>query len=144
MKLSDLLAFNEIVIQCHDNPDADAIASGFALYKYFTSKGKNVRQIYSGNFKISKRNLKFMVEKLEIPIEYVPQLEIVPELLITCDCQYGEGNVYWMLDPEGNRLLSTGILPHLAIRDGMLQFTPNGSETPGVSRSLIYEKRGKS
>ena len=62
MKLSDLLVFNEIVIQCHDNPDADAIASGFALYSFFKAKGKTVRQIYSGNFKISKRNLKFMVE----------------------------------------------------------------------------------
>ena len=93
MKLSDLLVFNEIVIQCHDNPDADAIASGFALYSFFKAKGKTVRQIYSGNFKISKRNLKFMVEELRIPIEYVPQLETVPELLITCDCQYGEGNV---------------------------------------------------
>ena len=36
---------------------------------------------------------------------------------------------------------STGIL---AIRDGMLQFTPNGSETPGISRSLIYEKKSGS
>ena len=40
--------------------------------------------------------------------------------------QYGEGNVYWMLDPEGNRLLSTGILPHLAIRDGMWCYTLDG------------------
>ena len=28
MKLRDLLVFNNITIQCHDNPDADAIASG--------------------------------------------------------------------------------------------------------------------
>ena len=27
--------FKEIVIQCHDNPDADALASGFALYCFF-------------------------------------------------------------------------------------------------------------
>ena len=42
MKLSELLEFSEIVIQCHDNPDADAIASGFALYTYFGEKGKKV------------------------------------------------------------------------------------------------------
>ena len=33
---------------------------------------------------------------------------------------------------------STGIL---AIRDGKILFIPNGSDTPAVSRSLIYEKK---
>ena len=28
MRLSDFLKYNRIVIQCHDNPDADALASG--------------------------------------------------------------------------------------------------------------------
>ena len=40
MKLNELLKFNDIVIQCHDNPDADALASGFALYWYFTRNDK--------------------------------------------------------------------------------------------------------
>ena len=31
MKLSTLDKFNEIVIQMHDNPDADAVGSGFFL-----------------------------------------------------------------------------------------------------------------
>ena len=26
MKLSQLLKYNQIIVQCHDNPDADAIA----------------------------------------------------------------------------------------------------------------------
>ena len=43
MKLSELLMFNPIIVQCHDNPDADAIASGYALYSYFKEKGKDVR-----------------------------------------------------------------------------------------------------
>ena len=38
MKLSSLCKYNDIVIQMHDNPDADAMGSGFALYKYFKSK----------------------------------------------------------------------------------------------------------
>lgn len=33
-----------------------------------------------------------MVSTLQIPIEYVEELD-VPELLVTVDCQYGEGNV---------------------------------------------------
>ncbi len=32
---------------------------------------------------------------------------------------------------------STGVL---AIRDGKILFTPNGSTVPAISRSLIYEK----
>ena len=54
MKLSSLLKYNSIVIQCHDNPDADAICSGYVLYRYFKSHDKKVRFIYSGNFEISK------------------------------------------------------------------------------------------
>lgn len=38
MKLSDLISYDSITIQCHDNPYADAIASVFALYTYFQSK----------------------------------------------------------------------------------------------------------
>ena len=47
MKLTDLLEYDNITVQCHDNPDADAIGSGYALYKYFEHNGKNVRLIYS-------------------------------------------------------------------------------------------------
>ena len=93
MKLKDLNAFNEIVIQCHDNPDADALASGFALHTYFKSKGKDVRFIYRGNNKIQKSNLMIMLEELNIPVSYEPDFDEEPELLITVDCQYGQRNV---------------------------------------------------
>ena len=35
LTLEDLLGDDDILIQCHDNQEADAIASGFALYSYF-------------------------------------------------------------------------------------------------------------
>ena len=50
MKLTDLLSYQKVYIQCHDNPDADTIASGFALYRYFIDKGKEVVFFYSGKF----------------------------------------------------------------------------------------------
>jgi phosphoglycolate phosphatase len=90
LKLGDLLKYNDIVIQGHDNPDADAIAGAYGLYLFFKAKGKNVRMIYGGRSPIQKRNLVLMVERLEIPIEYVTELNEVPELLLTEDCQYGE------------------------------------------------------
>jgi len=98
MKISSLCKFDKLIIQCHDNPDADAIASGFVLYNYFAACRKKVRLLYSGNRKITKTNLNMMIEALDIPIEYADnRREIFSEdengLLITIDCQYGAGNV---------------------------------------------------
>ncbi len=102
MKLSNLMKYEPITIQCHDNPDADAIASGYALYSFFKQKGKTVRLVYSGRNKIQKSNLCLMLEHLKIPMEYIARPEELvkdtkeqklPGLLITTDCQYGAGNV---------------------------------------------------
>lgn len=102
MKLSDLTAYNPITVQCHDNPDADALASGYALYTYFKECGKDVRFLYAGRNTIQKPNLSLMLRHLEIPVEYVDRAEDLVKgmsghrlsgLLVTVDCQYGAGNV---------------------------------------------------
>lgn len=90
--LKELLQYNDIVIQCHDNPDADAIASAFGVYEYFREKGKKVRLIYSGETNYMKSNLKIMIDELHIPAEYVREMP-ESELIIYVDCQCGEGNV---------------------------------------------------
>jgi phosphoglycolate phosphatase len=90
--LKDLLEFDDIVIQCHDNPDADALASGFALKWYLDKYHKKSRFIYGGRAPISKSNLVLMKDNLGIPVEYVTELK-PPQLLVTVDCQYGESNV---------------------------------------------------
>lgn len=92
MRLKQLLDYDEIVVQCHDNPDADAIASGFGVYTYLKDHGKKVRFVYGGKYALQKSNLVLMVSELRIPIEYVESLK-KPQLLVTVDCQYGEGNV---------------------------------------------------
>ena len=92
MRLKDLLEYTSITIQCHDFPDADTIASGYAVYSYFKEQGKEVRLIYGGNKTITKPNLLIMNEHLRIPLEYVSDLP-EQELLVTVDCVYGEGNV---------------------------------------------------
>jgi len=48
IKLNDLLNYDHITAQCHDNPDPDTIGSAFALYKFFTGKDKDTQIIYSG------------------------------------------------------------------------------------------------
>ena len=104
MKLSDLLQYENIIVQCHNNPDADALASGFAVLKYLKSKEKNVRFIYGGNFEISKSNLKLMVSDLSITVHHVRYQEQLneflglekgelPDVIVTVDSQYGEGNI---------------------------------------------------
>ena len=102
MQLVELHGYDPVTIQCHDNPDADALASGYALYRYFQDMGRKVRLIYSGKNKIQKSNLLLMVEHLQIPVAYIEDavtfLSQEPEgcvqgLLITVDCQYGAGNV---------------------------------------------------
>lgn len=92
MKLSDLMSYENILIQCHDNPDADSIASGFALTTYFNGKGKKARLVYGGRTIIAKPNLLLLIQELKIPIEYVDDIRF-EGLLITVDCQYGAGNV---------------------------------------------------
>lgn len=90
--LSDLIGYDDIVIQCHDNPDADALGSGYALKWYLDKQGKKTRFIYGGRAPVSKSNLVLMKENLGIEAEYVTELD-KPGLLITVDCQYGESNV---------------------------------------------------
>ncbi len=52
MILRELANYDPITIQCHDNPDADAIAAGYALCRYFESLGKRARLVYGGRNKI--------------------------------------------------------------------------------------------
>lgn len=84
--------FQEIYIQCHDNPDADAIASGYGLYCYFRSMGKDVHFFFSGDNPVTKPGLLLMIDRLDIPIEYRLENKACP-LLLTVDCQYEGGNV---------------------------------------------------
>lgn len=91
--LHHLLKYERIVIQCHDNPDADTIASGFALLTYLESQGCSVILLYGGHLKISKPNLLLLIEELHIPLLYQPHYSAPIDLLITVDCQPSSGNI---------------------------------------------------
>lgn len=93
--LRRLLAYENIVIQCHDNPDSDALASGLAVCRYLQSKGKDAEFIYSGHKPIDKSNMKYMIHECQIPVHYIKNQEEIgiPDVLVTVDCQYGQANV---------------------------------------------------
>lgn len=91
--LQKLLHYQDICIQCHNNPDPDTIASALGIYIYLKSYNiKNVRIVYGGLQAIEKSNLKLMVQKCGIHLEYTHNIS-KPELLLLVDCQYAQGNV---------------------------------------------------
>ena len=90
--LRELLAYDEITIQCHDYPDADALASAYAVYTYMIENGKKAQIIYSGNAVISKPNLLKMLVLLEIPAIYDKDISDT-QVLVMVDCQHGQSNV---------------------------------------------------
>lgn len=137
MKLSQLEKYNNIVIQIHDNPDADALGSGFSMYNYFKSLGKNVRLIYSGRNEIKKSNMLIMISDLKIPLEYVSELE-KPQLLLTVDCQYGQGNVT-RFDAENIAMIdhhNTGKLS-----DDMAEIRSNYASASTICYALLQDAK---
>ena len=127
MFIKDLTKYKNIIIQCHDIPDADTIGSAFAIQCYLKSHGIGTKLVYGGSAAISKPNLIMMLDALDIVITYTNELPPETDALITVDCQRGAGNVYnyelpetasvYVIDhhrpevPEGN---NTVIRPELA------------------------------
>ena len=132
MKLRELLAYDTIVIQAHDNPDADALASGFGLYLFFQAKGKSVRFVYGGANAIQKSNLLLMKELLHIPAEHVQRID-PPDLLLTVDCQYGETNV--QLFPAAQ----TAVIDHHIPRSEGLPALREIRENYGSCATLVWD-----
>jgi len=105
--LTKLLIYDHVVIQCHDDPDPDAIATAFALYKFLTIHKKNVQIVYSGISEIRKTNLLLMIVELNIPLKFIKRDEDPAifegrgkNILVTVDCQYGAGNVKKLVTNE--------------------------------------------
>lgn len=87
--------FKSVVIQVHDNPDADAIASGFALKYALSILDIDSEIIYYGR-PYSKPNLKEMVSQLKIPLSNKRGDFKVNDnqLLVIVDAQRDNSNVY--------------------------------------------------
>ena len=64
--LQSLLQYQNICIQCHNNPDPDTIASAFGIYSYLKSHTINARMVYGGPQMIEKSNLKLMLNMYDI------------------------------------------------------------------------------
>jgi nanoRNase/pAp phosphatase (c-di-AMP/oligoRNAs hydrolase) len=91
--LLDVLAeYQEAIVVTHDNPDPDAIATGWAIHRLIEQKlAKPVRLIGGGG--IVRAENRHMAELLEPPIQLVSAADI-PEgaAAILVDCEAGGGN----------------------------------------------------
>lgn len=91
--LQQFLHYKKIYIQCHNNPDADTLASAYGAYCFFTDRGIEAEMVYGGAQKVKKYNIKYMIKHCGIPIRYTDELPGDAELLLVIDGQYGQGNV---------------------------------------------------
>jgi len=89
--LKQLLAYKRICIQCHNNPDADAVASAFGVYRYLISHGVEVSIVYGGEQPIKKSSMKMLLRECGIPLTH-NRAPSGFELLLLVDCQYGQTN----------------------------------------------------
>jgi len=92
MKLSELTAYKNIVLQLHNIPDADTVSCAYVLQRYFELRKCKAKIVYGGKMKITKPSLTMFIEAIGIELELVSELPPA-DLLLTVDCQYGAGNV---------------------------------------------------
>lgn len=98
--LEKFLQYKKICIQCHNNPDADTLASAYGVYCFLYDRGIKAEIMYGGAQQIKKYNIKYMIKHCGIPIRHVEQLPEATELLLIIDGQYDQGNVQKFEAPD--------------------------------------------
>ena len=93
MDLRSLLVHKRVAIQSPDEPDADSLAAGFALYRFFCEAGKSVRWFYSGSAPILRPNLLETIRQFALAIRHEPVVSIETGVLIAVGCQPGAEGV---------------------------------------------------
>ena len=104
--LNQLLKYKNICIQCHNSPDADALAAAYGVYTYLKLHDINVSIIYSGDYEIQKKDLLYMIDICEIPVEYIidhhmPSMKKTENAFIDYSYQSCSTIVWELLKEEG-------------------------------------------
>lgn len=89
--LKQLSDYKKICIECHNNPDADTVASAFGVYSFLKQNGVDAFIVYGGPYEIKKSCMKMLVNELNIPITYTNNPKDF-DLLLMIDCQYKATN----------------------------------------------------
>lgn len=140
--LSVLADFQRCVVVTHDNPDPDAIATGWAVYTLIEEKAKiPVRLLGAGG--IVRAENRHMVELLQPPIELVDEIEPEPETAtVLVDC--GLGTTNHLLTREG--IHPVAIIDHHlnGTRGAHLPFKDireNAAASASIAGSYLREQR---
>ena len=106
--LQHVVGFRRALIVTHDNPDPDAIATGWALRELLLSRTRLSVQFVGGGEIVRAEN-RHLVELLQPPIELVDSLQVDDETaIILVDC--GVGATHHLL--AGRRVWPTVVIDH--------------------------------
>jgi len=84
--LAVLEPFEEVVVLMHDNPDPDAIASGWAIKRLIEEKLLKTVRLLGGGAIVRAEN-RYMVKLLQPPLELTDELAIPPRTaIVLVDC----------------------------------------------------------
>lgn len=122
--LQTIADYQQVVILTHDNPDPDAIASGWGLAELFEAHlDLPVRFVAGGA--ISRAENRHLIETLNPPLELVERLDL-PEgsALVLVDCEFG----------TSHQLTPTGCMQPVAVIDHHLPSQTSAVEIPFTDR----------
>ncbi len=139
--LGILSDFDRVLVITHDNPDPDAIASGWAIRWMVESKLGIPTRLYAGGGIVRAEN-RHMVQLLKPPIELVDTIDITKDTAaILVDCEFTAEN--HLLAKSSARPVAVidhhtvrGRLRRLAFRD----VRPNVAAAASIATSYIREQ----
>lgn len=127
-----LSSLPRVVIQAHDYPDHDAIASAYAMSILLKEFGIESIIVYNGE--IDRISLSNMICWLDIPVTHYDEAELsVHDKIITIDGCIGERNVTDMIGDE------IAVIDHHEVSPPANLWFCDIRETYGATATILYE-----
>lgn len=140
--LKALAPYGKLLVVAHDNPDPDAVATGWAVCLLIKERlGKPVRLLGAGD--IVRAENRQMVRLLEPPIELVCGADLAKNAgVVLVDCQPGNGNCLFC---DGD-LAPAAVIDHHAVqqRRGRTAFRdvrPGVAASASIAASYLREQK---
>lgn len=140
--LEVLRHYAEVVVLMHDNPDPDAIATGWAI-KYLVEKRLDKSSRLLGGGAIERAENRYLVQRLEPPLELTDELALSPGtavVLVDCGaqatnhlaCSHGMHEIVAVIDHHE----TDGAIPTLPYQD----VRPNVAASATIAATYLREQ----
>ena len=127
-----LSPLQRVVIQAHDFPDHDAIASAYGLATLLQAMGMNTLIVYNGH--VDRISLANMIEWLDIPVIHCNKAKLTAhDKIITVDGCIGEKNV---TDIQGEEI---AVIDHHNVTPPKGLWYCDVRSNYGATATIIYE-----